>query len=344
MLATARVGYAMMGAARPGMIRKGRQTGGQDMSAFKTRLLLGAALVVAAVPATAQNRSRNAPASITMGQSVQGEIAAPRAGQCPAPDPRIRSYAASFAAGTRIQVTLQAADTSTFDPVVEIGKMDGCTFTMLASNDDGDGEEDGLNSRLVATVNTAGDYVIRARALNEEGAGSFTLALSQLPPVPPPPAPTALMLGKAAPGTLTANDPVIDDSAGYAGSYEEYADAGASTDSSITVSGLGRPYHLYSLTGQAGKEYLIKMDSEEFDAYLEAGSNSPLGYSVVASNDDGGGEEDGLNSRLRIKFQTDGTVIIRASPLGNDTGAYTISADIAPPLEAVPMVDAAEAP
>jgi hypothetical protein len=314
------------------------------MSALRLKILLGTALMAAAVPATAQSRGRTAPATIAMGQSVQGEIVAPRAGQCPAPDPRIRSYTTTLAADTRIQVTLQAADTSTFDPVVEIGKMDGCTFTMLASNDDGDGEEDGLNSRLVATVHTAGNYVIRARALNEEGVGNFTLALSQLPPLPSAPAPTALMLGKAVQGTLTNNDPVITESGGYDEAYADYADGSASGDSAITVSGLGRPYHLYSLTGRAGQEYLIKMDSEEFDSYLEAGTNSPLGYSVVASNDDGGGEEDGLNSRLRITFQTDGTVVIRASPLGNDTGAYTISADIAPPATEATTADAAEAP
>lgn len=306
------------------------------MMGTKSRLLIGLAMIAVALPANAQTRGRSAqPATLAMGQSVEGEIAAPRDGQCPPADPRIRSYAVTLPAATRIQVTMVAEENATLDPVVEIGKMDGCTYTMLASNDDGDGEEDGLNSRLIATVNTAGNYVIRARALNEEGLGKYTLALSSLPPVAPPPAAIPLTLGQSAQGTLTVNDAVIDDSSmAYAGDYSDYAAVEAGSDSSITVSGTGRPYHLYTLSGTAGTEYLVKMDSEEFDAYLDAGVQSPLGFTVIASNDDGGGEEDGLNSRLRIKFQTDGTITLRASPLGNDTGSYTISADIAPPLEA----------
>ena len=56
------------------------------MSALRLKILLGTALMAAAVPATAQNRGRNAPATIAMGQSVQGEIVAPRAGYAGAPE------------------------------------------------------------------------------------------------------------------------------------------------------------------------------------------------------------------------------------------------------------------
>lgn len=330
------VGFRLAGSPAP--------EGDKYMIGTKSRLLMGMAMIAVALPAAAQNRNRAAqPATLAIGQSIEGEIAAPREGQCPPADPRVRSYEVTLPADTRIQVTMVAGENATLDPVVEIGKMDGCTYTMLASNDDGDGEEDGLNSRLIATVNTAGNYVIRARALNEEGLGKFTLALTTLPPVAPAPAAIPLTLGQSAQGTLTTNDAVIDDSGtAYADAYSDYA-AESPSDSSITVSGTGRPYHLYTLTGTAGTEYLVKMDSEEFDAYLDAGVQSPLGFTVIASNDDGGGEEDGLNSRLRIKFQTDGTITLRASPLGNDTGSYTISADIAPPLEAAADA-AAEAP
>ncbi len=303
------------------------------MMGTKTKMLLGIAMIALAVPAAAQNRGRAAaPATIGFGQSIEGEIAAPRAGECPPADPRIRSYMFTAEAGTRMEVTMRADD---FDTLVEIGKMDGCTYTMLGSNDDGSGEDDGLNSRLIATLREAGTYVIRAKSLAEDGAGKFSLALNRLPPTPPPPAPIPLTLGASAQGALTANDAMISDTS-YADPYA--AEYGG--EASIDISESGRPYHLYSLTGNAGQEYLIKMDSEEFDSFLEAGSMSPLGYSVSASNDDGGGEEDGLNSRLRVKFQTDGATIIRASPLGNDTGAYTISADVAPPVEAAAAEEA----
>ena len=305
----------------------------------KTNMLVGIAMIALAVPAAAQNRGRTAPpATITFGQTIEGEIAAPRAGECPPADPRVRSYNVTVEADTRLEVTMRADD---FDTLVEIGKMDGCTYTMLGSNDDGSGEDDGLNSRLIATLRDAGTYVIRAKALADDGAGKFSLALNRLAAPPPPPTPIPLTLGASAQGALTTNDAMIDTSSAYGDEYaSEYGG-----DMGIDISESGRPYHLYSLTGSAGQDYLIKMDSEEFDAFLEAGSMSPLGYSVSASNDDGGGEEDGLNSRLRVKFQTDGTIIIRASPLGNDTGAYTISADVAPPVEATDAAPAVmEAP
>lgn len=292
------------------------------MTGFRTKFMLGVALVAMAVPGTAQNRRAQAgPATIGFGQTLQGQIAGAANGQCPTPDPRVKAYQFTVEAGTRVEVTMQADD---FDTLVEIGKMDGCTYTMLASNDDGSGEEDGLNSRLIATLREAGTYVIHAKALADDGAGQFSVALNRLPPPAAPPTPIALTLGQEVASALTATDALIP---------SEYE--------SEDISESGRPYHLYALTGRAGEEYLIKMDSDEFDAYLEAGSMSPLGYSVSASNDDGGGEEDGLNSRLRVKFQTDGTIVIRASPLGNDTGKYTLSADVAPPEEAVDAAAAA---
>lgn len=287
--------------------------------------MLGVALVAMAMPAAAQNRGRQTgPAPINFGQSVQGDIAGAANGQCAAPDPRVKAYQFTVEADTRVEVTMQADD---FDTLVEIGKMDGCTYTMLASNDDGSGEDDGLNSRLIATLREAGTYVIHAKALADDGAGRFTLALNRMPPPAAPPTPIALTLGQEVASALTATDAVIP---------SEYE--------SEDISESGRPYHLYALTGRAGEEYLIKMDSDEFDSFVEAGSMSPLGYSVSESNDDGGGEEDGLNSRLRVKFQTDGTIIVRASPLGNATGKYTISADVAPPEDAVAAAAAMEEP
>ncbi len=276
-------------------------------------IMMGAAALALAAPGQAQNRRQPAgPATIGFGQTLQGEIAGPGNGQCAAPDPRIRAYRFTADAGTRVEVTMQADD---FDTLVEIGRMDGCTYTMLASNDDGAGEEDGLNSRLVATLREAGSYVIHAKALAEDGAGRFSVSLKRLPPPPPPPAPVALTLGQEVSGTLGIDDPTIP------------------SDYATDISESGRPYRLYTLAGRAGQEILIKLDSEEFDPFVEAGAMSALGYSVSASNDDGGGEEDGLNSRLRITYQTDGEVVIRVSPLGNDGGAYKLSADIAPPME-----------
>ncbi len=154
---------------------------------------------------------------------------------------------------------------------------------------------------------------MRAKSYSDDAAGKFKLTLTQLAPTAAPAAPIPLTLGREVRGTLTANDPMI--------ATESYGE----DDDSVTES--GRPYRLYSLTGVAGDEVEIRLMSDEFDSFLEVGADTPLGFSVAASNDDGGEEGDNLNSRLRIKFENPGTVIIRASPLGPDTGSYRIVAN-----------------
>jgi hypothetical protein len=274
------------------------------MIGTKSALIIGAAALALAAPSMAQNRSRSAaPATIGFGQTVEGEIAAP-SGACPSPDPRVRSYNFTISEPTRIEVTMRADD---FDTLVQIGKMEGCTYTELGANDDGSGEEDELNSRLVASLRDPGTYVVRATSYQQEAVGKYSLTLNRLPPPPAAPAPIALTLGQSVEGTLGATDAMIENSG---------------AEESIIES--SRPYRLYSLTGRAGEEYEITMSSDEFDSFIEIGSMTPLGYSVAMSNDDGGGEDDGLNSRMRVKFKTDGTMIVRASPLSSDAGSYKL--------------------
>jgi hypothetical protein len=286
----------------------------------RTKLAIGVALLAFATPALAQRGRTAAPATITLGQTVEGTIAAASTSTTCTPDgPEVRSYRFAGQEGQRIQVTLNADD---FDTLLEIGKMDGCNFISLGTNDDGAGAEDGLNSRLIARLPETANYIIRARSLGDGGAGKFTLALTGLPPLPPAPAPRALSLDQSVEGDLTANDAVIVEPA------NEYFDM------EPTIVESARPYHLYSFTGTAGQEIMFKLDSEEFDAFLEAGVDSPLGFAVISSNDDGGGEDDGLNSRLRVTFAQSGTVMVRVSPLTSDTGHYKLTAIIAPPVEA----------
>lgn len=270
------------------------------------RFLSGVALLAIATPALAQAQG-DRPAPISFGQTVEGEI---KSGEetC-APNPHIRSYSFRAEANSRVEIVMTADD---FDTLVEIGSLDGCTFTSLGSNDDGAGSEDGLNSRLTARLAEAGTYVIRATSFQDDTGGKFSLSLNRLPPAAGAPEPKPLTLGQSVSGTLSAADATIEDS---------------SEDNSVLES--GRPYQLYALTGTAGQEVSIKLDSDEFDPVLDVGTMSPLGYSVAETNDDGPGEDDGLNSRLTIRFRTAGTLIIRVSPLSNDSGAYTLIAEAA---------------
>ncbi len=289
----------------------------------KSQLVIGVALLAIAAPSLAQNRSRTpAPATIGFGQTIEGQLSN-AAGECAAPNPRVKSYRFTISEPTRVEVTMRADD---FDTLVQLGQMEGCTFNELGSNDDGSGEEDGLNSRLIANLRTAGTYVIQATSYQEEAVGKYNIALNRLPAPPEAPTPIALTLGQSVEASLGSDDAVIDDG----------------SDDTAVVESL-RPYKFYTLTGTAGQEYEIVMSSDEFDSFLEIGSMTPLGYSVAASNDDGSGEEDGLNSRLRVKFRSDGTMVIRASPLSSDSGAFKLTASIAPAEAAAEAtVDAAE--
>lgn len=268
------------------------------------RLAIGTAALALAAPSLAQT-AVTGPAPLRFGQTVEGEIASAPV-DCNVPNPRIRSYSFTAEANSRVEIVMTADD---FDTLLEIGKLDGCTFTALGSNDDGAGSEDGLNSRLTARLPEAGTYVIHATSFQEEAAGKFSLTLNRLPAAPPAPAPRPLRLGEEISASLTANDATIEDN----------SDANSVVESS-------RPYHLYALTGAAGQEFTIKLDSEEFDPVLDVGTMSPLGYSVAETNDDGPGEDDGLNSRLTIRFRTAGTLMVRVSPLSNDTGSYKLIA------------------
>jgi hypothetical protein len=290
---------------------------GIDMTT-KTLILLAAtaSLLTLSTPGITQDHNMasapvadQAPAptlpSLSMGQTVTGEIAPPMGG-C-VDNPRIRSYRFTAAANSRVEITMTAEN---FDTVLEVGRQTGCEFTSLGVNDDGAGPEDGLNSRLTLRIREAGDYVVRAQSLGEDGTGSFNLTVNQLPPPATDPAPIAMTIGRRVRGTLTTADATISNG----------------VDESLVES--SRPYHMYALTGEAGQVVRLSLDSNEFDPVVEVGAQSPLGYSVAAYNDDGGGPQDGLNSRLNVTFRTAGTVIVRVSPLGNDVGRYTLQADI----------------
>lgn len=286
------------------------------MKHISVKLFASVAMIAAwTTPAMAQDAAAaatqaQAPSlpTLTFGQTVQGEIAAP-VGGC-ANNPRIESYRFTATANSRVQIVMTAEN---FDTLVEVGRLDGCEFTSLGSNDDGAGAEDGLNSRLTMRIQDAGEYVVRAQSLGDDGAGAFNLTLTQLPPPAAEPTPIPMEIGRRVRGTLTNTDAMIPTEGG---------------DSLIESS---RPYHLYALTGVAGQVVRFKLDSNEFDPVIEVGSQSPLGYSVAAYNDDGGGEDDGLNSRLNITFRSAGTVVIRVSPLGNDAGRYTLEAETVQP-------------
>ncbi len=264
--------------------------------------------VRAAAQSQARDSGRSAPLppAIELGRTVRGSVA-PASNVCGTPDPRMPSWSITLPANSRIQAVMTADD---FDTMLEIGRYEGCEWISLGQNDDGGGPNDGLNSRLIANIRDAGTYILRGTALADSGSGAYALTVTQLPPAARTPEPIPIALGSRAEGRLTQSD----------ASLPNDGDSNSLVDS-------GRPYRLYSFSGRAGDRYELTLRSSEFDSFLEVGTMTPLGFSTVQSNDDGGKEGDNLNSRVVINFATDGTVLARVSPLGPATGRYTLSLD-----------------
>ncbi len=232
------------------------------------------------------------PATIRVGDTVRGEID----NRDPSADGEFGEYtydAYSFRArqGDRVAISLESND---FDPMVRVGRAGpGGTFETLAENDDsGSG---GLNSYLVFTVPTTGDYVIRAAPLGDSGAGDYTLKVEQGPPA-------------LATEPLAFDTPVE----GRLSSDDGLSDAGQRAD-------------VYEFTGRAGQRIAATMSSPSFDTYLELFSQTAGGVrQSLIRDDDGAGE--GTNSRLAYTLETDGQYTLEARAFGgNDRfGAYTL--------------------
>lgn len=95
---------------------------------------------------------------------------------------------------------------------------------------------------------------------------------------------------------------------------------GRLTDSD-TPAGGDRPVHTWALQGRAGESATIRLESDDFDAYLMVVGP---GLPEELTDDDGGG---GLNSELTLRFPETGWYVIAAAGLTEgSTGSYSLSA------------------
>lgn len=201
--------------------------------------------------------------------------------------------------GERFAISLDSDD---FDPVVRVGRARrGGSFEELAQNDDsGSG---GLNSYLVFTAPSDGEYLIRAAPLDGTSDGEYTLGLAE---GPPPLTSRAIAIGDTVDGVLDQSD--------------------GGTQS-------GQRADSYSFTATAGQRIVATLSSAAFDTYLELFSEndeSAGGRYSVATDDDGAGE--GTNSRLSYSFLTDGQYTLETRAFtGDGEGAYTLALEAAAP-------------
>lgn len=200
------------------------------------------------------------------------------------------------------------------------GELDTYLFFLgpgldLLSDDDGG---DGYDSRLCVELPETGTYRIVASTFGSEATGRYELHVTSAPgPEYDGPCPgdmgTDMDMGMASrgvgaadlealpvvgtlspgyghQGTLTSDDPVLDDS---------YA-------------------HAWELHGSAGETLTVELISDDFDCYLYL---TGPGLDVL-SDDDGAGS---LDSRIEVTFPETGTYRVVATTFGDfGTGAYRV--------------------
>ncbi len=230
-----------------------------------------------------QARPAPRPSRIRSGQSQRGQLAPndPETDEGGSYD----AFALRARSGERFAIDLTSED---FDPVVRVGRMANGVFSELAMNDDG--PDTGLNSRLVFTAPEAGEYIVRATALNATGEGAYTLAVAE----GPEPAPTQpIDIGATVQGELTADD---------------------------GLSEARRPADAYRFPGREGQRVRVDMNSSDFDTYLQLFDDNRLS---LAEDDDGAPE--GTNSRLTFTLPRTGSYIVEARAFSDETGRYELT-------------------
>lgn len=205
-----------------------------------------------------------------------------------------RDFSVRLNRDQRVAIRLNSDD---FDPMVRVGRLERGVFNELAANDDGD---DGLNSYLVFTAPTRGDYVIRAISFDGDGEGGFVLSLAD---GPAPAQARDLVVGRSQEGRLSDGSGVNGD--------DQRAD-------------------LYRFTGREGQRIRLDLTSSDFDAYLELFRETASGRESLATNDDGG---EGTDSRLIHVLPADSAYLVEARAFGGGgEGAYRLSlSDLPPP-------------
>ena len=256
------------------------------------------ALCLAAAPASAQ--------SLQFGTPAEGELTAD--------DPltpdglRHDDWRFSTRDGQRVELTLQSG---AFDAWLEVWPADADPEAGPVHQDD-DGLS-GTDSRLRYTA-SGGDWIARVRAFDGEATGAYVLTLTQRPPAPRAPRPTATRIGATVNGALSDRDP-------------ETAE--------------GQIYDAYRLRLRAGERLLLTLTSDAFDPVVRIGTQTRDAFVELAMNDDDGA---GLNSRLVFEAPSTGDYVIRVSPLVEGQGDYVLTlAEAPPPAAAEPLAFGASA-
>lgn len=224
---------------------------------------------------------------LRLGQVVNGDLAEG--------DSTLRSgeytqvFTLSGSAGDQIDLQMVSGS---FDPYLFITGPDD----FSAANDDDPSGENGVNSRLIVTLPSDGDYQVYATSYAPGESGDFRLTANRASGSAIAQAETALAsrvpafeTGIDMNGSLADGDQALPDG--------EYADR-------------------YTFQGRAGERIALTAESGQFDTYLFV--RGPGGFS--SDNDDG---PDGTNSRIDAVLPADGEYTVTVTSYGpGETGRY----------------------
>jgi serine protease Do len=192
-----------------------------------------------------------------------------------------KQYAIKLSKDKSYVIDLVSAD---FDAFLRLVDNKG---NQLADDDDGGGD---LNARIMYTAKDSADHQIVVTSFDGQ-VGKFNLKVREL-----------VLKGEPKPRAVGKNGLTINDNIGGG-----------------DVTSLGKIGKEFSVQLQAGKSYVIELESQTLDSYLYLfdGKNA-----LLAQDDDSGG---GVNSRIVFKAPRDGVYHLVATTLsGTDTGEFTL--------------------
>jgi len=204
------------------------------------------------------------------------------------PPSRYKLYDFRGVAGQRVQLDLTS---TALTPRLELLGSDGSVLFLDS------GGRNRRNSRLIFVLPRDGTYTVRA-AVPATQSGRFDLDLRQGPATAPVAA-IELRRGVPALGRFSFDSPA----------------------ELVGASQIRYFYRDFLLPVRPGEVLTLDLESLDFDPLLEVGTLSPLGFALARRDDDGG---DGLNARLVLRPNREGTLTVRARSVRAQIGCYTL--------------------
>jgi len=272
------------------------------------------ATAVAAAAARAQlGRALSTPhLPLPRGESLAGRIT----GQTPRipGKGRFQSYRFNARANERVIITMESAD---LDPYLYLASVSGGTMRIVGTDDDGGA---GVNSRLVATLPSAGEYLVVATAYGASDTASVAAYTIKLAPCDDACAAETIAEPSASPSDGATAERILR-------APRRSLEAGVPLRSALVVGDStladGSYFHAYALEATAGSSVRASMESSAFDAFLYLYRIEGDSLVRVAFDDDGGGD---TNSLIEWTVDTTGNYLLLANALSRDShGEYTLT-------------------